>query len=277
MDLSFLPDPTPLAPYLSALAVALPVAWLAIRGRSLFPLRLRLWRLIHRKADVEAEWLAGPIRERMELMKCRALVMWADSYAEARRVEAWATARGVDLGTLGECRNYFDRKALTISDKLPHLWRVRGTALVFAYIACLFMTFGAILLSKDEAMVSLKANGHRFYLSAEGAHPLGVPRYAAMTVTDCKTNDDPAGFNGDRADVCDILSDPHLPAAVVSDVKAQHLAGGALCVLAAFVLLLLYRWTASVRSSHAVRDQIERHAAASIPVPSGGPVGRESW
>lgn len=253
------------APFISALAVALPMAAIIIRGRSFFPLHYRLWRLTYRKGDVSSDWLDKAISERVELMKFRSLVMWVDSYAQAKQVEIWASKRSVDLGTLGECGKYFDREKMEVSQKIWSMSTFRNVAFGLAYVAALFAIGGVALITKDEAMFSPEKVGHSIYMSATTARPSSARRFMAMTIKDCGSSEDPADFGADKELACGMLRDPHLPAAVSSIVRQQQGAGGALCMLSIFIVIWLYFRGRSLRATHAVLQQLRTQEALPIP------------
>jgi len=254
-----------LAPYFSALVAAIPFVWLMTRSRSMFPLRWLLWRMSHRKDTVGDEWLKRPIEERIELVKMRALLVWADSYKDARELATWAAERDIDLGTLGECRWHFDRDKRQIS---PKLWTVSSVSLLstlLIYAACVAATFGGILAAKDEAMVWLKSNGHGLYLTESSVRPFHSRHYVSMHATDCAGKADPAGLNEDREVACEMLADPHLSAAVRETLVGQRVFGISICVLALFLACFGPFWTSTVRSAQAVRRLIERYDAKHPP------------
>lgn len=256
-----LPDIAAYAPYVSALAIALPMVAVIVRGRSFFPLHYRLWRLTYRKGDVSSEWLDKAINERVELMKCRSLVMWADSLAQARQIEKWAGERGIDLGTLGECGKFFERNELDVDRKIWKMATFRNVAFVLVYVAALFAIGGVALITKDEAVFSPETLGHSIHMSATTARPPGAHRFMAMTIKDCDSGEDPAGFGSDREIACGMLRDRHLPAAVSSIVGQQQAAGGALCVLAISMVIWLYVRGRSLRAAHAVLHQLRKREA----------------
>lgn len=257
-----------LAPYLSALVAVIPFIWLMTRSRSMFPLRWLLWRMSHRKDTSGKEWLKQPIDERVELLKMRALLVWADSYKEARELADWAKERDIDLGTLGECRWHFDREKRQIT---PKLWRVASVSLLstfLVYAACVGATFGGILAAKDEAMVWLRGNGHGLYLGNGTVRPFDSNHFAPMTWADCKTKDDPAGLIGDREVACKMLADPHFSAEVRETLLGQRVAGISICLIALFLACLGPFWTSTVRSAHAVARLIARYDAVHSAQPT---------
>ena len=272
MELSFLAWLAPLLPLVAAAVLASPLVWVSLRVRSLFLLRARLWRWANKHDGGGHEWLGEPIAQRRELMKFRSLLAWADSYPQAQRVAVWATTHGIDLGTLGECGKYFDPNELAITGepKKPHgLW-----APVLLFLGYILLVCGFLLAIKSDAILNLRSNGHWVSLTETSARPASAHRYAAMTLADCKAGRDPAGLAGDRADACDFLADPRLPAMVAETVAGQKAAGGMLA-LVAFLMI----WTAfgnvtvsrEARAIRAVRNDLKWHES------QGGTSGRPGF
>jgi non-homologous end joining protein Ku len=79
-----------------------------------------------------------------------------------------------------------------------------------------------------------------------------------MTIDDCKKGLDPSKFGDLRKDVCDVLSDPHLPAAVSDTVVEQKTLGSMLLLLSPLLFLWTVRWKTSVRAARAIQNELQR-------------------
>ncbi|MDQ7996915.1 MAG: DUF6216 family protein [Luteibacter sp.] len=260
MDLSTLPDIVKGLSYFSPVVIAALLIWATVRSRSLYPLRERLWRLTHRRPGTDREWLAGPLRDREELLKFRVLFMWADSLPEARRVAAWADQHGVDLGTLGDCGHLFDRKTLAVADKVPSpKAEVLVLFLGMGFAGLLFLAGGLGVL-KQNAVMSLKSNGHWIEFTETSAWPFWGHRAEAMTWEDCKAAENRAQFkdDDDRKVACEILNDPKLPSAVNKAIRSQRGVGLMLIFYGLFIGTPVYRWALRARSARAVHDELGR-------------------
>jgi len=260
MDLSTLPDVVKALSYFSPFAIAAPLLWAMIRSRSLYPLRERLWRLTHRRKDSDRDWLSGPLRDREELLKFRVLFMWADNLPEAKRVAAWAEAHAIDVGTLGDCGHLFDRKKLALADKLPSPKAELVGLLIGVGFAMVLFAFGGLAVLKQDAVMSLKSNGHWIEFTETSARPFGVHRTDAMTLADCRGGEDPAKFKEDRAVVCEILGDPKLSSSVHDAIQSQRVVGVMFLFYGIFFGTPVYRWALRARTARAVRDELDREA-----------------
>ncbi|MEX1827046.1 DUF6216 family protein [Luteibacter sp. CQ10] len=224
------------APYASALTLALVIApfiWVVARSRSLFMVRHRLWRLLHRRPENQEAWLDEAIRERFELMRFRALVMWADSLAEARRITAWASAQGIDVGVLGDCGKYFNRHKLALRERLPPLLKAKvATGVIRALLA------GGIVIALAQGfdhrtLLRLRHDSSWLLATPTSAEPLWGGTGEVMTIDDCKAGRDPSGFGAEnRAIVCRVLGAEGLQKFLDEGLFAQR-------ALIGFIILML--------------------------------------
>jgi hypothetical protein len=76
----------PIIPFLSALLIAIPFAWISLRSRSLFLLRYRFWRLVQSKEAITDPVTLKAVQDRADLMSFRVLLMRADTPGEALRL-----------------------------------------------------------------------------------------------------------------------------------------------------------------------------------------------
>ncbi|WP_043694381.1 DUF6216 family protein [Luteibacter sp. 9133] len=206
MDVSALGLSAPYASVLTVVLVVGPFIWVVSRSRSLFMVRQRLWRLLHHRADGQEAWLDEAVRERFELMRFRALVMWADSLAEARRLTEFARGRGIDVGVLGDCGKYFNRHKLALRDKLPSLLGRKALAGIGRAILAGAIAISAAHLLDDGTYLRLRHDGTWFVATQTSARPVWSDTGNVMTVDDCKAGTDRAGFGEqNRAIVCRTL------------------------------------------------------------------------
>jgi hypothetical protein len=250
------------APYASAITVAaivVPLIWVVARSRSLFMVRHRLWRLLHRSTSGQEPWLDEAVRERFELMRFRALVMWADSLAEAPRISTWAAGQRIDLGSLGDCGKYFHRHRLAIREKLPPLFRAKGaTEAAVLFCAGVIITL-ASLAAGDAALLRLRHDRTWIVASTVAARPLTAGTGRDMSLDDCKANLDRAGFGEEnRAIVCRTLAAQDLNKLVKEGLFAQRM----LLLVAVLGLLgliaTLQRNLAALLAAHATRAWLVR-------------------
>lgn len=239
------------APYASGLTFVLvvgPFIWVVARSRSLFMVRQRLWRLLHRRADRQEAWLDEAVLERLELMRFRALVMWADSLAEARRLTEFAKGNGIDVGVLGDCGKYFNRHRLVLRDKLPPLLERKVMAGVGRAILAGMIAFFAAHLLDDGTYLRLRHDGTWFIATQTSARPLWGGTGNVMTVNDCKAGTDRAGFGQEnRAIICRTLGADGLAPLLNEGRLVQRL------LLVLLILILAGAMGALQRSLYALR------------------------
>jgi hypothetical protein len=266
MDVSALGLSAPYASAITVAAIVVPLLWVVARSRSLFMVRHRLWRLLHRSTTGQEAWLDEAVRERFELMRFRALVMWADSLAEARRISTWATGQGIDLGSLGDCGKYFHRHRLDLREKLPPLLRAKAvTDVAILAFAGAIITL-ASLAGGDAALLRLRHDHTWIVTSPVAARPLTGGTGQDMTLDDCKTHTDAAGFGeANRAIVCRTLADADLKKLVKEGLFAQRM-----LLLVAILGLLgliatLQRNLAALRAAHATRAWLQRSGGGEKP------------
>jgi len=246
------------APYLTSIRVLVPLGWVTVRGQSLFPVRDRLWRWFRRKDAKDPSWLSDDIRERVELLEFRVLFRWADTLAEARRMKAWATANGVDMGALGDCGSYFNGKALTLRRDLPTL-KSYGWAVILAFaLTCVGLLAGLSRLVANRAILGFQANGGWLVVTEQTARPLDRECWSAMTRTECTGATDPARFGADRMRACDLLNDSRTPAMVRATLRDQRVLGGIFVLYGVILLSSIGRWMATVRSARPVGHELGR-------------------
>lgn len=262
MDVSTLGLSAPYASLVTATLVLLPLAWVVARSRSLFMVRQRLWRLLHRRPAGEEPWLDEAVRERFELMRFRALVMWADSLAEARRINDWAKGQGIDVGLLGDCGKYFHRHRLAVREKLPALlgakaWTTMVKLVLFGGIAMM-----AALGTEDGAYLRLRHDHTWIVATAGHARPALGGTGREMTLDDCKARQDTAGFGEEnRAIVCRTLGAEGLDKLLREGLLAQR----ALLAFAGLWCLggvwAVQHNLAALRAAHATRAWLGLRAA----------------
>jgi hypothetical protein len=251
--------PSLLTQYWGFLALAGPLAWVVVKSKSLFLLNYRLWVSANRKDLAKGDWLSMHLQQRSELMKCRALLVNVGTYPQARRVATWSESHGLDMGTIGEAGGYFDLDKLEIRGKVPKEATVDFTSFAVRYLSIIFLVFGIICVSREEALIHFTSErGGSFYVTKDSAYPFGGRRYLAMTIDDCKKGLDPSKFGDLRKDVCDVLSDPHLPAAVSDTVVEQKTLGSMLLLLSPLLFLWTVRWKTSVRAARAIQNELQR-------------------
>jgi hypothetical protein len=250
--------------YWGFLTLAVPLAWVVVRSRSLFLLNYRLWVTANKDDLAKGDWLSKHLQRRSELMKCRALLVNVDSHPQACRVSAWSESHGLDIGTIGEAGEYFDLEKLEIKKKVPSEKSVDVVSYALRYLSVIFLVFGVMCVSREEALLHFTSErGGSFYVTNYSAYPFGGRRYLAMTADDCKKNLDPSKFGDIRKDVCDVLNDPHLPAAVSDTVVEQKTLGLMFLLLSPLLFLWTVRWKISVRAARAIQNELQRKGSKS--------------
>jgi hypothetical protein len=263
MDVSALGLSAPYASAITVAAVVVPLVWVVARSRSLFMVRHRLWRLLHRSTAGQEAWLDEAVRQRFELIRFRALVMWADSLAEARSIAEWAAGRGIDLGAIGDCGRYFHRHRLGLREKLPPLANAKAfTHVVSLFCAGAIVTF-ASLAAGDAALLRLRHDHTWIVASTVAAKPLTGGTGREMMLDDCKANVDSAGFGEEnRAIVCRTLADPELAKLIREGLLAQRMMLLVAALATLGLMATLQRKLATVRAAHATRAWLERQGSA---------------
>lgn len=269
MDVSALGLSAPYASVLTVAVVVVPLVWVVGRSRSLFMVRHYLWRLLHRRPAGAEPWLDEAVRERIELVRFRALVMWADSLVEARRITAWAEGEGIDVGLLGDCGTYFNRRGLVLCDPLPPLreGKRQTKAKCLLLLAAILLT--ASMASGDAALLRLRHDHTWILASTVAASPLLGGTGKEMTLEDCKAGTDTAGFGEEnRIIVCRTLAEKGMARIVKEGLDSQRLLLLALALGFAAVIASLQRKSAALRAAHAARtwlaldkDERTRHAS----------------
>ena len=264
MDASSLNEVLPFVPYLTALLALLPVAAVMWRGQSLFPLRHRLWHAFRRKEAKNPSWLSDDVRERVELLEYRMLFGKADSLAQARRVRGWAAEHHIDLGTLCDCGDHFDRKKLAMSEHLPTVRKNGGWALLLFVVGGLLAVGSPLGLSTNGAVLRFKATHEWAVFGEAWGRPLGQENWTAMTRQDCAGKEDPADFGRSRAAACQVLNDHRLPDFVRSSVRSQHALGALALFYGLLALWCLVRWVFKARAAYAIVAELERQQVTPV-------------
>ncbi|MEP6899827.1 MAG: DUF6216 family protein [Rhodanobacter sp.] len=207
-------------PYLSSItsvAIVGALFWILWRGKSMYPFWLRLWNLFHRKEPADTPWLATAMDERRALLKFRVLFGWVDTLSQALRLESWAKKHGVDVGSVCDCGEFFDRQTLKLKD-LPS--KVGAVAqIVPAYLAVVLLVgFGLMATATTDGVFRLKATGRLLAIDGTMVRPLGKGRWTTLTKADCAGQEDPGDLGVDRAAACHILQYDRLARRVADTV-----------------------------------------------------------
>jgi len=257
--------------FLPPLSVITPVAlagalfWIMWRAKSMYPLWLRLWTMFHRKEPADSEWLAAAMDDRRALLKFRVLFGWVDTLPQGLRLEAWAKKRGVDVGSVCDCGEFFDRQALRLKQlpsKVGAILRIAP-----AYLAvCVLVVFGVMALTTTDSVFGLNTTGRLLAVDGTSVRALGQERWTALTKADCAGSEDPGHLGGDRAAACGILQYDRLARRVTDTVVAQREAGGVAFLYAFLIGVPALRYATSLRAAGALRretpDENEDHDAS---------------
>jgi hypothetical protein len=252
----------PIIPYLSALLLAIPLAWISLRSRSLFLLRYRFWRLVQSKEAITDPAILKAVQERADLMSFRVLLMRADTPGEALRLASFAQRHGLDVGTLGECGRYFHRHKLAIKERLPDLGRTKGASIGINYLLWMAVFVMTAVAIQSKALVAFKDDGTWFWLGTNSAQLLRDSHGQIFTIADCQKNEGGAGFDAVHSkQVCGIFKDPSLMQNVTETVSSQRW----FALTFGFLFLVgLARWRRhlhAVRAAHTVRNWLVFHAS----------------
>lgn len=246
-------------PFISALLIAAPFAWIDVRSRSLFVLRYRLWRLTQPKGEVKDELIREAIQTRADLISFRSVLMWADTPGDAHRLVKFAVENELDVGSIGECGSYFDRRGLCVRDHVPGWKSTVVISAVSAYLlfagVALFLTLGI----QGRALVGFKDGGPWIWLGKDSVSLFHGAHGQTFIPSDCGKTEGRAGFTATQAShLCSFFRDPALPRVVNEGLSAQRWLAGVGCAFLLTWLASVLRWLHAVRAAHFIRQWLER-------------------
>lgn len=244
---------------ISSLLIAAPFAWMAIRSRSLFVLRYRLWRLTQPKGDIQDELIREAVQTRADLISFRSVLMWADTPGNAHQLAKFAKEKELDVGSIGECGSYFDRDTLRVRDNVPSWKSAVAVSALPIYLLCAVVALLLMVGIQDRALVTFKGGGPWFWLGNSSARLVHGNHNQTFTSSGCGKSGGRAGFTAEQAkDLCSFFADPSLAQGVRDGVTSQRwlalIVSCALLTLLAFILRHLH----AVRAAHVVRQWLER-------------------
>lgn len=240
--------------WLPPLIVAIPFAWIVIRSGSTFALRHRFWRLTHPEQSIEDVGIRAAVKERADLIAFRALLMRADTLGEARRIIAWASANGIDVGTVGDCQRYFHRQDLRVKGPLPSLAKTKLISIAIYYLLAVFAVIAIGLALQSSVLLVFKDDHTMFYLSTKSAQLFHGGGIAVLVPADCPKPDGWAGFNKvHAASICSSFKGAALPQQIDSALSAQRLLALSFLVSTLLGFSKWSRHVLAVRSAHAVK------------------------
>ncbi|QWT22084.1 hypothetical protein KPL74_08765 [Bacillus sp. NP157] len=274
MDINTLQTFLPWISCLTPLAVAAALLWVMLRGKSMYPFWLRLWTLFHRKEPADVDWLAGAMDERRALLKFRVLFGWADTLAQARRMERWARTQGTDLGSVCDCGEFFDRRKLRLRP-LPSKGGVVARIIPLFLVVATLTGFGLVAVSTTDAVFSVNANGRLLSVDGTTVRVFGEARWTGLDKAGCAGTDDFGHLGDDRAVACDILGSSRLEQHVRDVVRAQRVVGGLAFFYALLIGVPAWRYGASLRAAFALKRELGRtdEGDGDEAVPSDGDGG----
>lgn len=262
----------------SGILFAIALLWAATSTQSLFEVRYRLWRLVRSGHEISDETVRKAVQERADFMAFRALLIWADTPGEMKRISDFAKCHDLEPGTLGDCGPYFHRQNLTIKEDVPTLEKAKfiyfGARTFFLLVAVL----GACFLIQPRVLVSFKDDGTKAWLGAHEAKLFG-PDKPFLVPDDCpKTSTGVAGFNVVHTKVlCDAFGSKGLEPYVDDALTQQRVLGALLLALSAAGYMVRRRRFQQVRAAHAVRNWLvfrERTKDQEMgePAPASSPI-----
>lgn len=257
MDISTLQTFIPWLSYLTPLAVVGALFSVMIRGKSMYPVWLRLWSLFHSKEPADVRWLASAMDERRALLKFRVLFGWVDTHAQAQRMEKWAQGRGVDLGSVCDCGDLFDRRELCLK-ALPSKVGVFARVIPLYLVVASLVGIGAMTLLTSDAIFSLKSNGRLLAVDGTTVRAFGQERWTALDKAACAGTEDPGHLGGDRAVACDLLLSNRIARHVTDVIRAQHVFGWLALFYAFFIGIPAWRYGGSLRAAFALERELAR-------------------
>lgn len=241
----------------SGILFAIALLWAAGSTQSLFEVRYRLWRLVRSGQEISDEAVRKAVQERADFMAFRALLIWADTPGDMRRISDFAERYELEPGTLGDCGPYFHRRDLAIKENLPSLEKAKlayfGLRVVFWLIAVL----GTSFLIQPRVLVSFKDDGTWSWLGVHEAKLFG-PDKPFLVSDECpKTNTGAADFNAIHTKVlCEAFRGKALEPYVNEELAQQRMLGSLLLTFSAAGYVVRRRRFHQVRAAHAVKSWI---------------------
>jgi len=210
----------------SGILFAIALFWAAASTQSLFEVRYRLWRLVRSGHEISDATVRAAVQQRADLMAFRALLVWADTPGEMKRISDFAKQHELDPGTLGDCGPYFHRQNLTIKENVITLEKAKLVYFAARMLFLLVAVLGASFLIQPRVLISFKDDGTRVWLGAHDAKLFGPDRLF-LVPDDCpKTTTGAAGFNAVHTKVlCDAFNSKGLEPYVDSGLIQQRVLG----------------------------------------------------
>ncbi|WP_426269218.1 DUF6216 family protein [Dyella kyungheensis] len=239
----------------SGILFAIALLWAAASTQSLFEVRYRLWRLVRSGHEISDETVRAAVQERADFMAFRALLAWADTPGEMKRISDFAKQHELEPGMLGDCGPYFHRRDLTIKENVPSLEKAKAIHFVLRLIFLAVAVFGAIWLLQSRVLVSFKDDGTKAWLGTNDAKLLGADRPFLISEECPKTNTGAAGFNVVHTKaLCEAFGSKAMEMKVSDGLMQQRVLGALLLVLSAACYMVRRRRLQQVRAANAVRS-----------------------
>lgn len=238
--------------------LTVPVVWVIFRSGSFFPVDHLFWKLSHPEKQVFDSRIQNAIRQRADLVAFRATLMRSDHAPEMSRLLDWAKQYEIDIGTVGDCGQYFHRRDLKLKDKIPDLALAKVLARFGYGAVALFFVAAAAWASQSQLLLSFNDDHTFLYLSETSAQPFHSTGLSAIVPKDCPKPTGWGGFNAVHTKIiCDAFQGNDLPIIVRRGVQAQRIQGLAGIMLSVFVFFWIRRKLLAIRSAHTVRSWLE--------------------
>ena len=239
----------------SGILFAAALLWAAASSQSLFEVRYRLWRLLRSGHEISDETVRKAVQERADFMAFRALLIWADTPGEMKRIKEFAQQHELDPGTLGDCGPYFHRRNLTIKQSVPSLARAKAVYFVLRLTFLAVAVFGASWLIQPRVLISFKDDGTRAWLGTHEARLFGPDKPFLISDECPKTNTSAAGFNAVHTKaLCEAFGSKGLAITVDDGLRQQRVLGALLLAFSSTGYVVRRRRFQQVRTAQAVKS-----------------------